>query len=146
MSTNVYGSMIYFFPCSPLWKLSMASVLVSTFMATKSPKMWRASQGTGQALAREKKKSRKNETDKTRKNVQFLREKKTSLLLYFCFQFTLLKTVFPKKSLIWFTKEKKLFLEVFLVGLMGKIDIFFEKLPSNNGFDLGHNLFCLLAS
>ena len=51
-------------------------------------------------IVREKKESRKNETDKTRKNVQFLREKKTSLLLYFCFQFTLLKTVFPKKSLI----------------------------------------------
>ena len=112
VSTNVYGSMIYFFPCSPLWKLSMASVLVSTFMATKSPKMWRASQRTGQALATEKKESRKSETDKTRKNVQFLREKKTSLLLYFCFQFTLLKTAFPKKSLIWFTKEKT-FLEDF---------------------------------
>ena len=49
-------------------------------------------------IVREKKESRKNETDKTRKNVQFLREKKTSLLLYFCFQFTLLKTVFPKKK------------------------------------------------
>ena len=88
-STNVYGSMIYFFPCSPLWKLSMASVnvrVVSTFMATKSPKMWRARIWSAEDWGKKRKKKERKETDKSRKIVQFPRERKTSsiTLLAWC--------------------------------------------------------------